>query len=73
MSSQIPFDEWVKIPNEELAKKGLCEVVYRPSNYKGPIAIDGFIKKTCCDAPGARIWLSKDEAKIMLPDKQNDD
>jgi len=68
MSSEIPFDQWVQIPNEKLAKKGLADVVYRPSNYKGPLAIDGFIKKTCLDAPGARIWVSKDEAKIMNPE-----
>lgn len=65
----IPFDTWTVIPNEELAKKGLCEFVYRPSKYKGPLAIDGFIRKEALDAPGARVWLSKEEAKeIFFPD-----
>jgi len=33
-------DEWVEIPDEELAKKGKTQWVYKPSNY---IVIDAFI------------------------------
>jgi len=66
----IPFDTWHQIPNEKLAKKGKAEWVYRPSGYTGPLAIDGFIRKETVDAPGARITLSKEEAKaIFFPDK----
>ncbi len=50
----ISFDEWIEIPNEKLYtempheklyKMGKTAWVYRPSNYKEPLAIDGFIKK----------------------------
>jgi hypothetical protein len=66
--NEIPFDEWTEVPNEKLSKKGKTQWVYRPSNYNGPLAIDGFIKKETIDFSRARIWLSKQEAKIMWPD-----
>ena len=44
--TEFPFDKWVEIPDEELAKKGKTQFVYRPSNYPGPIAIDATIKRS---------------------------
>lgn len=38
----VPKDQWVEIPDEELAKKGKTQFVYVPSNYPGPIALDAF-------------------------------
>ena len=72
MTKEIPFDEWVEMPTEELAKKGKTQFVYRPSNYQGPLAIDGFIKKETILRTDVnqmpRIYISKEEAKIMFPD-----
>ena len=76
MTKEIPFDTWTKVPNEELAKKGRAEYVYRPSGYTGPLAIDGFIRKDGEDASGARVWVSQEEAEIMFPrfnEKKKDD
>lgn len=67
MNEEIPFDQWVQVPNEELAKKGRAEYVYRPSGYTGPLAIDGFLRKEGADASGARVWVSPEEAEIMYP------
>ena|ERR1700677_5339306 len=57
MTNEIPFDEWTQIPNEELSKKGKAGWVYRPSNYPGPLAIDGFIKKEAI----AHQWVYEDD------------
>lgn len=45
MSDDIPFDQWVEIPDQNLEKKGKTQWVYRPSNYPGPIALDATIEK----------------------------
>jgi hypothetical protein len=67
MSDDIPFDEWTRIPDKDLEKRGLARWVYRPSGYPGPIAQDATIDKTAIDYPGARIWLTKEEARRMWP------
>lgn len=71
--NEIPFDKWTEVPNEELAKIGKTEWIYRPSNYSGPLANDGYIKKestmqTDIDQIN-RIWITKEEGKIIFPDK----
>jgi len=68
--TEIPFDEWTEVPNEELAKKGKTQFVYRPSGYTGPLAVDGFITKETIARTHInqmpRIWVTKEEAKIRL-------
>lgn len=67
---EIPFDEWTQLFNEELAKKGRAEWVYRPSGYTGPLAIDGFLKKETIDAPGAILNISREEAEAIFFQKE---
>lgn len=72
-NNEIPFDKWVEIPDGELSKKGRTQFVFRPSNYSGPLAKDGYIRKEAVMRQDPEhvemIWLTKDEAKIMWPDK----
>jgi len=65
--TEIPFDTWVNIPCEEINKKGWAQWVYRPSNYKGPLVIDGCFRKEISDIPGTPIILTREEAEIMRP------
>lgn len=53
MINDIPFDQWVEIPDPELAKKGKTQWVYRPSNYPGPIAKEATI---CPPGMMPRMW-----------------
>lgn len=67
--TEVPFDEWTNVPNVELNNRGKAQWVYRPSNYTGPLAIDGVICKETVDAPGACITLTREEAEIIWPKK----
>lgn len=68
--NEIPFDTWTEIPDEELAKKGRTQWIYRPSNYQGSLASDGYIRKESSMITDigqiARIWISKEEAKEIF-------
>jgi hypothetical protein len=41
----FPEDQWIEFPHKELAKIGKTQLIYKPSNYPGPIAMDVTIKK----------------------------
>jgi len=59
----IPENVWVEIPDEELAKIGKTQWVYKPSNYE-PMVFEA----TICNQEGAmpRIWVNKEQAKKIL-------
>lgn len=58
--NDFPEDQWVEFPNEELAKIGKTQCVYKPSNYPGPIAIDAYIASPGCQPV---IWVDKEQIK----------
>lgn len=43
--NEIPFDKWTEIPNEKLKKREIVQIVYIPSKYPGPLAIDARVKE----------------------------
>jgi len=66
--TDIPKDQWTQIPDAQLAKKGLTQYVYVPSNYLGPIAIDAKVE---VEWGGSLRCITSDGRNVNIADELN--